>query len=163
MVGASFAGLFAAAAAAQAGFDVTVCERDDLADATVARRGVPPGGRGHVLLHRGLLAAGSLLPGLAVELRDADAVELEFDSGAMPFRGDGGWLPSGTGHGRVIGLATAGDAVCARSMNDGYHLTRPSSLVGPRVVAAVLRGWPTPVPATPPRPEVLTGQRAGGV
>lgn len=96
VVGASFAGLFAAAGAAQAGFDVMVCERDDLADESVARRGVPQGGQGHVLLHRGLLAAGSLLPGLADELRAAGAVE--FDSGAMPFRGDGGWLPTGTGH-----------------------------------------------------------------
>ena len=96
VVGASFAGLFAAAAAAQAGLEVTVLERDDLADEAVSRRGVPQGGQGHVLLHRGLLAAGSLLPGLADELREAGAVE--FDSGAMPFRGDGGWLPAGTGH-----------------------------------------------------------------
>lgn len=96
VVGASFAGLFAAAAAARAGLDVTVLERDDLADEAVSRRGVPQGGQGHVLLHRGLLAAGSLLPGLADELRAAGAVE--FDSGAMPFRGDGGWVPAGTGH-----------------------------------------------------------------
>lgn len=66
--------------------------------------------------------------------------------------------------GRVIGLAMAGDRVCARAMNDVYHLMRPpSSLLGPRVVAAVLRGWRTPVPETPPRPEVLAGLRAGGV
>lgn len=96
VVGASFAGLFAAAAAAEAGLEVTVCERDDLADETVSRRGVPQGGQGHVLLHRGLLAAETLIPGLADGLREAGAVE--FDSGAMPFRGDGGWLPIGTGH-----------------------------------------------------------------
>ena len=65
--------------------------------------------------------------------------------------------------GRVIGLAMAGDRTCARAMNDVYHLMRPaSSLLGPRVVAAVLRGWRTPVPRTPPRPQVLADLGAGG-
>ncbi|HEY0239135.1 MAG TPA: hypothetical protein VGC37_10825 [Friedmanniella sp.] len=96
VIGASFAGLFAAAGAAAAGLDVVVCERDDLADETGPRRGVPQGGQGHVLLHRGLLTAESLLPGLGDELRAAGAVE--FDSGEMPFRGDLGWLPAGSGY-----------------------------------------------------------------
>lgn len=96
VVGASFAGLFAAAGAAAAGLRVVLHERDDLAEDGVPRRGVPQGEQGHVLLHRGLLTAEALLPGLADDLRSAGAVE--FDSGAMPFRGEHGWLPTAVGY-----------------------------------------------------------------
>ena len=54
VVGASFAGLLAAAAAAQAGARVTVFERDRLSDTADPRPGVPQGLQPHVLLHRWL-------------------------------------------------------------------------------------------------------------
>jgi 2-polyprenyl-6-methoxyphenol hydroxylase-like FAD-dependent oxidoreductase len=92
VVGASLAGLFAAAAAAAAGSRVTVLDRDILPDDARARDGVPQGRQGHVLLHRGLLSAEDLLPGLTQDLIDHHAVR--FDSGRMPWLGPLGWLPT---------------------------------------------------------------------
>ncbi|NHC16180.1 NAD(P)-binding protein, partial [Motilibacter deserti] len=68
VLGASAAGCFAAAAAAQAGASVTVVERDVLPAAPAHRRGVPQDWQPHVFLHRGMLAAQELLPGLREDL-----------------------------------------------------------------------------------------------
>lgn len=91
VIGASFAGLLAAAAAARAGFRVTVVERDRFPERPVPRSGVPQGTQAHILLHRGLLAVESLLPGIGQELLDAGGVP--FHTGQMPSLGDYGWLP----------------------------------------------------------------------
>ena len=63
IIGASLAGLFAAAAAAAAGARTMIIERDVLPDGPMPRKGVPQGRQLHVLLHRGLLAAEELVPG----------------------------------------------------------------------------------------------------
>ena len=92
VIGASLAGLFAAAAAAANGADTVILERDRLPETPEPRKGVPQGRQAHVLLHRGLLSAEELLPGLRADLLAAGAAR--FDSGAMPWLGEYGWLPT---------------------------------------------------------------------
>ena len=89
IIGASVAGLFAAAAASGAGVTVTVLERDDLPDVPRTRPGVPQGPQPHVFLHRGLLAAEELLPGLRQDLLEAGAIR--FDTGDLAWLGQFGW------------------------------------------------------------------------
>ncbi len=91
IIGASAAGLFAAAAAAGAGKAVTVLERDELPEQPRARAGVPQGQQIHVFLYRGLLAAEELLPGLRQDLLDAGAVP--FDTSDLAWLGEQGWAP----------------------------------------------------------------------
>lgn len=102
VVGASFAGLLAAAGAARAGCRVTVLERDELPDAPGPRRGVAQGRQPHVLLHRGLLEAATLLPGLAEDLLSAGAVPV--DTGALPWYGPHGWQPTSIPSYEVLSL-----------------------------------------------------------
>ena len=93
VIGASLAGLFAAAAAAGRYEQVLILERDELPDAPAARTGVPQGEQPHVLLKRGLTAAEELLPGLRGELIAAGAVPI--DTGDLFWLGEAGWLPVG--------------------------------------------------------------------
>jgi flavin-dependent dehydrogenase len=92
VIGGSLAGLFAAAAAASSGARTTIIERDVLPNEPSSRKGVPQDRQPHVLLHRGLLAAEELLPGLPEDLIRHGAVR--FDSGAMPWLGEYGWMPT---------------------------------------------------------------------
>ncbi|MBO0901442.1 NAD(P)-binding protein [Cellulomonas sp. zg-ZUI22] len=109
VVGASVAGLLAAAALARDGRAVTLLDRDDLTDADRAdadradadpthavpapapRPGVPQGRQPHMLLHRGLASIDELLPGLSDDLRAAGAVPV--DTGRLAWLGTGGWAP----------------------------------------------------------------------
>lgn len=91
VLGASFAGLLAAAAAARAGHEVTVVDRDELPTDPRPRNGVPQSLQPHVLLHRGLLAIEALLPGVEEELLALGGVR--FNTGAMPWLGEYGWMP----------------------------------------------------------------------
>lgn len=93
IVGASLAGLFAAAASAGSGRKVTVVERDELPRTAEPRPGVPQGHQAHVLLYRGLLALEELLPGLQEQLRAAGAVA--FDTGDLAWLAESGWAPHG--------------------------------------------------------------------
>lgn len=93
VVGASLAGLFAAAASAGSGRTVTVIERDELPHTAEPRPGVPQGHQPHVLLYRGLLALEELLPGIQEELRAAGGVAL--DVGDLAWLADSGWNPYG--------------------------------------------------------------------
>jgi 2-polyprenyl-6-methoxyphenol hydroxylase-like FAD-dependent oxidoreductase len=93
IIGASVAGLFAAAAASGDGRHVTVLERDELPDVAGPRRGVPQGRQPHVFLYRGLLAVEELLPGLREELLSRGAVPL--DTGDLAWLGEFGWSPWG--------------------------------------------------------------------
>ncbi|MGB5953733.1 MAG: FAD-dependent monooxygenase, partial [Ornithinimicrobium sp.] len=93
ILGASVAGLLAAAACAQGGHRVTVLERDALPEDPVPRGGVPQGTQPHVYLYRGLLALEELLPGISEELREAGAVAL--DTGDLAWLGETGWAPAG--------------------------------------------------------------------
>ncbi len=91
VIGAGFAGLLTAAAAAQTGARVTVFERDRLSDAPDPRHGVPQGEQPHVLLHRGLRALESLLPGVERDLLDVGGVKI--NTGRMPWLSPYGWFP----------------------------------------------------------------------
>jgi len=91
VLGASFAGLLAGAAAARAGHDVILLERDTPPAEAVARDGVPQGRQPHVLLHRGLLAIEELLPGIEDDLLALGGVR--FNTGMMPWLGEYGWMP----------------------------------------------------------------------
>ena len=91
VLGASFAGCFAAAAVVAAGGQVILIERDLLDDRAQPRRGVPQGRQPHVLLHRGMLAMRHLLPGLAEDLAAAGAHRL--DTGHLPWLSPYGWMP----------------------------------------------------------------------
>ena len=84
IIGASLAGLFAAAAAATAGARIMIIERDVLPNQPMPRKGVPQGRQPHVLLHRGLLAAEELVPGIRGDLLSHGAVP--FDTGTMARR-----------------------------------------------------------------------------
>src|SRR5687768_11221049 len=92
IIGASLARLFAAAAAAAAGARTMIIERDVLPDGPMPRRGVPQGQQPHVLLHRGLLAAEELVPGIREDLVARGAVP--FDTGNMAWLGEYGWMPT---------------------------------------------------------------------
>ena len=95
IVGASLAGAFAAAAACGAGRSVTVLERDVLpTTGPEPRSGVPQGRQPHVFLYRGLLAVEQLLPGFRAEMLEAGAVAV--DTGDLAWRGEFGWMPSGS-------------------------------------------------------------------
>jgi 2-polyprenyl-6-methoxyphenol hydroxylase-like FAD-dependent oxidoreductase len=92
IIGASLAGLFAAAAAAATGARTMIIERDVLPDGPIPRKGVPQGRQPHVLLHRGLLAAEELVPGIREDLLSRGA--MPFDTGTMAWLGEYGWLPT---------------------------------------------------------------------
>ena len=91
VIGASLAGLFAAAAASTAGCSVLLLDRDQLDDDTLAHPGVPQGRQPHIYLLRGLEAAEELLPGVTDDLRAAGAVEL--DTTRLAMLTEQGWLP----------------------------------------------------------------------
>ncbi|MGH3548217.1 MAG: NAD(P)/FAD-dependent oxidoreductase [Pseudonocardiaceae bacterium] len=93
VVGASMAGLLAAAAAAGRGNSVTVLDRDVLSGDSKPRAGVPQGDQPHVFLFRGLVALEDLLPGSRQDLLGAGAVP--FDIGDLPWLAEHGWLPVG--------------------------------------------------------------------
>lgn len=90
VIGASMAGLFAAAALATNGWTVQVLERDDLPVDPEHRRGIPQDRQAHILLHRGMVAIDHLVPGFRAALLARDAVP--FDTGSMPWLGEYGWL-----------------------------------------------------------------------
>ena len=93
VIGASFAGLFAAAAAAASGHHVTIIERDGIPTTPQPRGGVPQSDQTHILLHRGLVSAEHLLPGLHDELIQRGAPE--FKVGLMALLSADGWAPRG--------------------------------------------------------------------
>src|ERR687898_3350972 len=92
VLGASLAGLLAAAATVSRGVETIVLERDRLPESPEPRKGVPQGRQAHILLHRGLLSASVLLPGLRDDLIAHGASV--FDGGAMPWLGEDGWAPT---------------------------------------------------------------------
>ena len=92
IIGASLAGLFAAAAAAAAGARTMIIERDVLPDGPIPRKGVPQGRQPHVLLHRGLLAAEELVPGIREDLLSHGAVRS--NTGTWAWLGEYGWMPT---------------------------------------------------------------------
>ena len=92
IIGASFAGLFAAAAMANAGAAVTVLERDRLTDCAEPRPGVPQGVQPHILLYRGLRPWRTCCPVSSRNVLDAGGLRL--DTGKFPWLGPHGWSPT---------------------------------------------------------------------
>src|SRR6478609_5623468 len=91
VLGASLAGLLTAAAAARAGAEVLLLDRDQAPLRPSLRAGVPQGAQPHVILHRGLRAGEELLPGLRTELLAVGGISV--DTGLLPWLGEHGWLP----------------------------------------------------------------------
>lgn len=91
VLGSGVAGLCAAAAAAPHARQVTLVERDHLADGDGDRPGVPQVRHTHALLARGSAELERLLPGLPAELRAAGALELDWTT--QRFRSVMGWSP----------------------------------------------------------------------
>ncbi|MGI5282743.1 FAD-dependent oxidoreductase [Nonomuraea polychroma] len=73
VLGAGFAGLFAARILSEFYGQVTVVDRDVLSGGHEARRGVPQRDQGHELLARGQLIAEELFPGMTADLVTAGA------------------------------------------------------------------------------------------
>ena len=71
VLGASFAGLTAAAALAEHFHEVVVLERDRCPEGAAPRKGVPQGNHIHILLRTGIDALDDLLPGFIEETRAA--------------------------------------------------------------------------------------------
>jgi 2-polyprenyl-6-methoxyphenol hydroxylase-like FAD-dependent oxidoreductase len=102
VIGASLAGLFAAAAAAGSGHHVVVVERDPLPDTADPRPGVPQGQQPHVFLLRGLRAAEELLPGLGADLQSRGAVPIT--TSRFAWLGEQGWAPVNPSDFEIISL-----------------------------------------------------------
>jgi 2-polyprenyl-6-methoxyphenol hydroxylase-like FAD-dependent oxidoreductase len=133
VIGASLAGLFAAVAAAGAGYRVVVLERDRLGDDPLPRRGVPQGHQPHVLLCRGLKAAEELLPGLRRDLIRAGAVP--FDTGNLVWLGEYGWLRTGRRQFEVVSATRPLlEHVVRRRVSDSVGVTMIDGAVVERVV-----------------------------
>lgn len=103
VIGASFAGLLAAAAAVRAGYQVTVLERDLLPTGPGPRDGVPQSEQAHILLHRGLLAIESLLPGIEADLLAHGGAQ--FNTGEILWFGEHGWMPQRPWSYEIISLS----------------------------------------------------------
>ncbi len=73
VLGASLAGLAAAAAMAERFHRVTIVERDTVPPFGEDRKGVPQGRHAHILLPAGRVGLAELLPGVLDDLRARDA------------------------------------------------------------------------------------------
>ncbi|GAA2007571.1 hypothetical protein JL107_16370 [Nakamurella flavida] len=105
VIGASLAGLLAAAGISDAGGanrPVTVLDRDPTPVDGTARPGVPQGRQPHVLLRRGLLALQELLPDLRPALLARGAVPL--DTGDLAWRDVTGWALHGEPAHEILSL-----------------------------------------------------------
>ena len=127
VIGASLAGLFAAAATAARGAETSILERDRLPDGPEPRKGVPQGRQAHVLLHRGMLSASDLLPGLREELVAHGAAV--FDGGTMPWLGEYGWAPTWLPSFEMVSVT--------RPLLEHVVRTRVTALPGVRIVQDV--------------------------
>jgi pimeloyl-ACP methyl ester carboxylesterase/flavin-dependent dehydrogenase len=83
VIGGSMAGLLAARVLADHFDHVTLVDRDCFPDNPEFRKGVPQSRHLHVLLARGLDIAGRLFPGIADELVNAGAIQLEWPTDAI--------------------------------------------------------------------------------
>ena len=127
VIGASLAGLLAAAATASRGAETVILERDRLPAAPEARKGVPQGRQAHVLLHRGMLSASTLLPGLREDLVARGATV--FEGGAMPWLGEFGWAPTWLPSYEMVSVT--------RPLLEHVVRTRVEALPGVRIVEDV--------------------------
>ncbi|WP_137286976.1 FAD-dependent oxidoreductase [Halorussus salinisoli] len=94
VVGAGMAGLLAARVLADGFEDVTVLDRDSLADEATPRRGVPQGRHPHALLEAGRATLEDLFPGYGEDLVSAGGVVVDFASD-VNFYDEGDFLAHG--------------------------------------------------------------------
>lgn len=85
VIGASMAGLAAARALADHFSEVTIVERDEVADTSEPRKGVPQGRHTHALLARGREILEQLFPGLSEEAYAAGAVRTDLTNEVLWF------------------------------------------------------------------------------
>ena len=85
VIGASMAGLLAARALSERFADVTIVDRDTVADVSEPRKGVPQGRHTHALLARGREALEALFPGLSAEAFANGAVRVDLTSDVLWF------------------------------------------------------------------------------
>jgi flavin-dependent dehydrogenase len=123
VIGGSITGILMAAALSNAGFQVTVLERDRLSGRPQSRRGVPQDVQPHILLHRGMTVIERLLPGYRAELLERGAVP--FDGGRMPWLGEYGWLDTGVSTFEVVSAT--------RPLMESVALSRITALTQVRV------------------------------
>lgn len=137
VIGGSIAGMAAARVLADHFDSTVVVDRDQLADDTQPRRGVPQGGHGHVLLVAGQRALSTLFPGLMAELVAAGAVEFDPGMSLSFFRFGAIWPRVRT----ELRLVTASRPLLERAVRRrvlalaGVHVrtdTAVSALVGDR-------------------------------
>lgn len=119
VVGASMAGLLAAAALAPRLGNVTVVEADELPDGPVPRKGVPQARHAHLLLAGGFDGIGRLLPGIGEAIVGAGAVTMD-GSREVGFLVRGGWLEP---HARAVPMVSL-----SRDLLDHVVRTRVASL-----------------------------------
>jgi flavin-dependent dehydrogenase len=136
VIGASMAGLFAAAALATHGWTVQVLERDDLSIDPEHRRGIPQDRQAHILLHRGMVSIDQLVPGFRAELLARDAVP--FDTGSMPWLGEYGWLDTGVPGWEVVSATRPLMDAVARDLVQAL----PGVSLVPRTRVTALRAAP---------------------
>lgn len=89
VIGASMAGLSAAAVLASRFASVVIVERDELPAGPADRRGVPQGRHAHGLLPAGLIRLEGWFPGLTEEMVAAGAYTLDIGRDAAWYQGDG--------------------------------------------------------------------------
>ncbi len=114
VIGASMAGLSAAAVLAARFDEVVVVDRDPLPDTATDRRGVPQGRHAHGLLPAGLARIEAWFPGFNDALLADGARQVDFGSDILWFHADGPRVRSETG-------VTA--PVCSRALLE-HHLRR---------------------------------------
>lgn len=139
VIGGSLAGILIAAALTSAGCSVTVLERDRLPTQPRPRHGVPQDRQPHILLHRGLTAIETLLPGFRQQLVSRGAVT--FDSGSMPWFGEFGWLDTSVSTYEVASATRPLIEAVARRRLMELTPTRIRDGVAVRGLRRVDRGW----------------------
>ncbi|MEU4833528.1 FAD-dependent monooxygenase [Streptosporangium sp. NPDC023615] len=144
VLGAGFAGLFAARVLSEFYGRVTVLDRDVLDAGPEARRGVPQRDQGHELLARGQLIAEELFPGLTADLVAAGAHTGDLSENAR-------WILEGRRLEKVrSGLSMV---TCTRSFRERHLRARVEAL--PQVT--VLDGVTVLRPVATPDGRAVTG------
>ncbi|MER6367236.1 pyridine nucleotide-disulfide oxidoreductase [Streptomyces mirabilis] len=92
VIGGGLAGMLAASALSQSLDQVTILERDTLADAPQPRKGLPQGHHAHVLLPSGRDAIEALIPGVSIRKRLLAAGACEASLTSLITLGPEGWF-----------------------------------------------------------------------
>lgn len=122
MIGAGVSGLLAARALSDSFTEVVIVDRDILPDEPLARRGVPQGRHGHVLLSSGLAAIEELLPGFSASLAESGIMMADMQE-------SGRWYI----HGQPLSIGRSGLVSAAVSRPALEHAIRTRVLATPNI------------------------------